>query len=95
MEPQRNNVAEFFIGLACGIGYLIVVGVATAMASSLPFASVALPVVLILAGIGAIVGIVMAFIRQRPVLGAGLIAGAVLPALAFGACVAIVAGSIG
>jgi hypothetical protein len=96
MSEPRNNLAEFMIGLMCGIGCFI----ATALLAGLALA--ALPTAGALLGLAVLAGLIAAtvliarFLRQgRSACAAGAITGAALPFLALGACAAAVAANGG
>jgi hypothetical protein len=92
-EPQ-NGLAEFMIGLMCGIGCAIATGMLTAlMWSTLPRVG-ALQGLAYLIGLIATIALIVRFFRQgRSACAAGAITGAALPFLALGACAAAVAAS--
>lgn len=96
MSEPRNNLAEFMIGLMCGIGCFI----ATAMLAGLAVAAlptvVALLWLVLVVGLVATIGLIARFYQQgRSACAAGAITGAALPFLALGACAALVAANGG
>ena len=96
MSEPRNNLAEFMIGLMCGIGCFI----ATAMLAGLVLAAGpavgALLWLALLVGLIATIALIARFYQQgRSACAAGAITGSALPFLALGACAAVVAANGG
>ena len=94
MSEPPNGLAEFMIGLLCGIGCVIATGMLTTLAwSALPRVGATLGLAY-LVGLGGTIALIVRFFRQgRSACAAGAITGAALPFLALGACAAAVAAS--
>jgi hypothetical protein len=96
MSEPVNGLAEFMIGLMCGIGCVVATGMLAGLALAALPGFLGLLGWALVAGLAATIALVVHHLRNGlNVRAAGAITGAALPVIALGACAAAVTGAIG